>query len=140
MPKVLMEHRSMSKLKSTYTDRLPEQIKSRLSATPSSADDIQFIHERIPESDGIIARLLTACLEHHEAEAYAADEWQSIEGYFAYYPYLDARFKEIKERRKARKQEKEYSRLIREAEVKHRRSWDALIRETEGAQRFAGRR
>ncbi|WP_085653902.1 MULTISPECIES: DNA polymerase I [unclassified Pseudomonas] len=51
LPKVLMEHRSMSKLKSTYTDRLPEQINPRTGRIHTSYHQAVASTGRLSSSD-----------------------------------------------------------------------------------------
>ena len=51
LPKVLMEYRSMSKLKSTYTDRLPEQINPRTGRIHTSYHQAVASTGRLSSSD-----------------------------------------------------------------------------------------
>lgn len=51
LPKVLMQYRSMSKLKSTYTDRLPEQINSRTGRIHTSYQQAVAATGRLSSSD-----------------------------------------------------------------------------------------
>lgn len=51
LPKVLMEHRSMSKLKSTYTDRLPGQINPRTGRVHTSYHQAVASTGRLSSSD-----------------------------------------------------------------------------------------
>ncbi|AUO20528.1 DNA polymerase I [Pseudomonas sp. NC02] len=51
LPKVLMQYRSMSKLKSTYTDRLPEQINSRTGRVHTSYHQAVAATGRLSSSD-----------------------------------------------------------------------------------------
>ena len=51
LPKVLMAHRSMSKLKSTYTDRLPEQINPRTGRIHTSYHQAVTATGRLSSSD-----------------------------------------------------------------------------------------
>ncbi|KPB59182.1 DNA polymerase I [Pseudomonas amygdali pv. myricae] len=51
LPKVLMQYRSMSKLKSTYTDRLPEQINPRTGRIHTSYHQAVAVTGRLSSSD-----------------------------------------------------------------------------------------
>ncbi|MCO7505195.1 MULTISPECIES: DNA polymerase I [unclassified Pseudomonas] len=51
LPKVLMQYRSMSKLKSTYTDRLPEQINPRTGRIHTSYQQAVAATGRLSSSD-----------------------------------------------------------------------------------------
>ena len=51
LPKVLMQYRSMSKLKSTYTDRLPEQINPRTGRIHTSYHQAVTATGRLSSSD-----------------------------------------------------------------------------------------
>lgn len=51
LPKVLMQYRSMSKLKSTYTDRLPEQINPRTGRIHTSYHQAVAATGRLSSSD-----------------------------------------------------------------------------------------
>ncbi|MEE4818793.1 DNA polymerase I [Pseudomonas alliivorans] len=51
LPKVLMQYRSMSKLKSTYTDRLPEQINPRTGRVHTSYHQAVAVTGRLSSSD-----------------------------------------------------------------------------------------
>ncbi|MBA1231371.1 DNA polymerase I [Pseudomonas viridiflava] len=51
LPKVLMQYRSMSKLKSTYTDRLPEQINPRTNRIHTSYHQAVAVTGRLSSSD-----------------------------------------------------------------------------------------
>jgi DNA polymerase-1 len=51
LPKVLMQYRSMSKLKSTYTDRLPEQINPRTNRVHTSYHQAVAVTGRLSSSD-----------------------------------------------------------------------------------------
>ena len=51
LPKVLMQYRSMSKLKSTYTDRLPEQINPRTGRVHTSYHQAVAATGRLSSSD-----------------------------------------------------------------------------------------
>ena len=51
LPKVLMQYRSMSKLKSTYTDRLPEQINPRTQRIHTSYHQAVAATGRLSSSD-----------------------------------------------------------------------------------------
>lgn len=51
LPKVLMQYRSMSKLKSTYTDRLPEQINPRTGRIHTSYHQAVASTGRLSSSD-----------------------------------------------------------------------------------------
>ncbi|WP_407314081.1 DNA polymerase I [Pseudomonas sp. nanlin1] len=51
LPKVLMQYRSMSKLKSTYTDRLPEQINPRTGRVHTSYQQAVAATGRLSSSD-----------------------------------------------------------------------------------------
>ena len=51
LPKVLMQYRSMSKLKSTYTDRLPQQINSRTGRIHTSYHQAVAVTGRLSSSD-----------------------------------------------------------------------------------------
>lgn len=51
LPKVLMQYRSMSKLKSTYTDRLPEQINPRTGRIHTSYHQAVAATGRLASSD-----------------------------------------------------------------------------------------
>jgi DNA polymerase-1 len=51
LPKVLMQYRSMSKLKSTYTDRLPEQINARTQRVHTSYHQAVAATGRLSSSD-----------------------------------------------------------------------------------------
>ncbi|SDS90087.1 DNA polymerase I [Pseudomonas prosekii] len=51
LPKVLMHYRSMSKLKSTYTDRLPEQINARTQRVHTSYHQAVAATGRLSSSD-----------------------------------------------------------------------------------------
>ncbi len=51
LPKVLMEYRSLSKLKSTYTDRLPEQINPRTGRIHTSYHQAVAATGRLSSSD-----------------------------------------------------------------------------------------
>lgn len=51
LPKVLMQYRSMSKLKSTYTDRLPEQINPRTRRIHTSYHQAVAVTGRLSSSD-----------------------------------------------------------------------------------------
>ena len=51
LPKVLMQYRSMSKLKSTYTDRLPEQINPRTQRVHTSYHQAVAATGRLSSSD-----------------------------------------------------------------------------------------
>jgi len=51
LPKVLMQYRSMSKLKSTYTDRLPEQINPRTKRIHTSYHQAVAATGRLSSSD-----------------------------------------------------------------------------------------
>ena len=51
LPKVLMQYRSMSKLKSTYTDRLPEQISPRTGRIHTSYHQAVAATGRLSSSD-----------------------------------------------------------------------------------------
>ena len=51
LPKVLMQYRSMSKLKSTYTDRLPEQINARTKRVHTSYHQAVAATGRLSSSD-----------------------------------------------------------------------------------------
>ena len=51
LPKVLMRYRSMSKLKSTYTDRLPEQINPRTGRIHTSYHQAVAVTGRLSSSD-----------------------------------------------------------------------------------------
>jgi len=51
LPKLLMEHRSLSKLKSTYTDKLPEQINPRTQRVHTSYHQAVAATGRLSSSD-----------------------------------------------------------------------------------------
>ena len=51
LPRVLMQYRSMSKLKSTYTDRLPEQINPRTGRIHTSYHQAVAVTGRLSSSD-----------------------------------------------------------------------------------------
>ncbi len=51
LPRVLLEHRSLSKLKSTYTDRLPEQIQPRTGRVHTSYQQAVASTGRLSSSD-----------------------------------------------------------------------------------------
>ncbi len=51
LPKLILEHRSMSKLKSTYTDRLPEQINPRSGRVHTSYHQAIAATGRLSSSD-----------------------------------------------------------------------------------------
>ena len=51
LPKVIMQHRSLSKLKSTYTDRLPEQINPRTGRIHTSYHQAVAATGRLSSSD-----------------------------------------------------------------------------------------
>lgn len=51
LPKVLMQYRSLSKLKSTYTDRLPEQINPRTGRIHTSYHQAVAVTGRLSSSD-----------------------------------------------------------------------------------------
>lgn len=51
LPKVIMQYRSMSKLKSTYTDRLPEQINPRTGRIHTSYHQAVAATGRLSSSD-----------------------------------------------------------------------------------------
>lgn len=51
LPKMLMQYRSMSKLKSTYTDRLPEQINPRTGRIHTSYHQAVAVTGRLSSSD-----------------------------------------------------------------------------------------
>ena len=51
LPKVLMQYRSMSKLKSTYTDRLPEQINPRTGRIHTTYHQAVAVTGRLSSSD-----------------------------------------------------------------------------------------
>ncbi len=51
LPKLLMEHRSLSKLKSTYTDKLPEQINPRTGRVHTSYHQAVAATGRLSSSD-----------------------------------------------------------------------------------------
>ena len=51
LPQVIMQYRSMSKLKSTYTDRLPEQINARTGRIHTSYHQAVTVTGRLSSSD-----------------------------------------------------------------------------------------
>lgn len=51
LPKLILEHRSLSKLKSTYTDRLPEQINPRTGRVHTSYQQAVAATGRLASSD-----------------------------------------------------------------------------------------
>jgi DNA polymerase-1 len=51
MPKLILEHRSLAKLKSTYTDKLPEQINTRTGRVHTSYNQAVAVTGRLSSTD-----------------------------------------------------------------------------------------
>ena len=63
LPKVILEHRTLSKLKSTYTDRLPEQIHPRTGRVHTSYHQAVASTGRLSSSDPNLQNIPTRTLE-----------------------------------------------------------------------------
>ena len=63
LPRVILEHRTLSKLKSTYTDRLPEQIHPRTGRVHTSYHQAVTSTGRLSSSDPNLQNIPTRTLE-----------------------------------------------------------------------------
>ncbi|MNZ92308.1 DNA polymerase I [compost metagenome] len=73
LPKVLMQYRSMSKLKSTYTDRLPEQINPRTGRIHTSYHQAVASTGRLSSSDPNLQNIRQAFIAPSGYKLLAAD-------------------------------------------------------------------